>query len=272
MWKLFLSTANKCTIAIMILIMINIKSFLKRSFCGISINSFRKQTYWSVLHRTTLMHCKARQVSRYLFSSNHGNDSDMTFGPRATKISRKSLKAWRHQLYSDGRFEPLANSGWTFTWAYLRKALTSSSKISATIWFKIFLTHVITVSCIAVLLPMQQFYITKMMMLIFAIIVRHSYLYSVLWLILKNTYFKEHPWVIVSKYNICNTENNRNLNYVYCLNLAPMKKAWFLAPVEYSRPNEKGIMVPVEYTPTEKACFYKIFFMGVVMVTVKDKS
>ena len=33
---------------------------------------------------------------------------------------------WRHQLYRDGRFEPLANSGRSLTWAYKLKALKSS--------------------------------------------------------------------------------------------------------------------------------------------------
>ena len=95
---------------------------------------------------------------------------------------------------------------------------------------------------------MQQFHITQMMMLIFTSIVMHSYLYSVclVCLVLKNTYFKENPWEIASKYGISNTEDNRNLNYVYCLNLAPMEAVWFLAPLECSH-NEKGIMVPMKY-------------------------
>ena len=77
--NLFLPTSNKCKIAIIILLMIKIKSFLKKSFMGFQLTCFRKQTYFSHLHTTTLMHYKARQVSRDLFSSNHGNDSDMTF-------------------------------------------------------------------------------------------------------------------------------------------------------------------------------------------------
>ena len=84
--------------------------------------------------------------------------------------------------------------------------------------------------------------------------------------------------MIASKYSICNTENNRNLNYVYCLNLAPMEKALFLAPMEYS-PNRKGITMPMKHTPMvleiyaprEKAWFYKRFFFEVVMVMVKEK-
>ena len=30
---------------------------------------------------------------------------------------------WRNQLYADGRFEPLPNSGRNLTWAYKLKAL-----------------------------------------------------------------------------------------------------------------------------------------------------
>ena len=80
-------------------------------------------------------------------------------------------------------------------------------------------------------------------------------------LVLKNTYFKEPPWVIASKYSISNTEDNRNLNYVYCLNLALMEKvlrcqwnisSWLIAP-------------------RVKTWFYKRFFSEVVMVMVKDK-
>ena len=95
---------------------------------------------------------------------------------------------------------------------------------------------------------MQVFHTTQMMILIFTIIEMHSCLYSVCLdcLVLKNTYFKEPPWVIASKYSISNTEDNRNLNYVYCLNLALMEKVLFLAPLEYSH-NGKGIMVPMKY-------------------------
>ena len=87
------------------------------------------------------------------------------------------------------------------------------------------------------------------MMLIFTIIVMCLYLYSVclICLVLKDTYFREQPWVIAFKYSICDTENDKNLNYVHCLNLPPMEKAWFLARTAYS-PNEKGIRVSMEYT------------------------
>ena len=92
----------------------------------------------------------------------------------------------RHQLYSDGRFESLTNSGRSLSWAYKLKSLKSA-------WYNLFNT------C-----DEQQFYITKMMMLIVPDIVMCSYLYSVClvsW-ILKNTYVKEHLSVIASKYNI----------------------------------------------------------------------
>ena len=63
---------------------------------------------------------------------------------------------------------------------------------------------------IAVLLPMQQFYITKMMMLIFSITVMCPYLYSVCLVcrVLKNTYFKEYLSVVASKYHKRDAENN----------------------------------------------------------------
>ena len=127
------------------------------------------------------------------------------------KSTSKILKTWRHQLYSNGRFEPLANSARSLTWAYKLKALKSSSHISAKNWLKIFFNtcdHIVV--CIAVLLPMQQFYITKMTMLIFSLIAMRSYLDAVCLVcrVLKNTHFKEHPWVSASKYSICDTESN----------------------------------------------------------------
>ena len=64
------------------------------------------------------MHCKARQVSCYLFSGNQKNCSDMTLVAWATKIRPKSLKTWGHQLHSDGRFEPLTNFDRNLAWAY----------------------------------------------------------------------------------------------------------------------------------------------------------
>ena len=61
-------------------------------------------------------------------------------------------------------------------------------------------------------------------------------------LVLKNTYFKEHPSVAASKYSICHMENN-TWEFKLCsmFNIAQMEKVWFKAPVEY-RPNGKGIM------------------------------
>ena len=89
----------------------------------------------AALHTTTLMHCKATQVLRYLFSTNQGNRSKMTFVTGANKVHMKDLKTWlwlddmmqetfcRYQSYSDRRFEHLTNSGRSLTWAYKPKAL-----------------------------------------------------------------------------------------------------------------------------------------------------
>ena len=46
----------------------------------------------AVLHKTTPMHCKARQVLRDLFSTNQGNDSEMTFVAGATKVNLKNFE------------------------------------------------------------------------------------------------------------------------------------------------------------------------------------
>ena len=111
----------------------------------------------------------------------------MTFVTGATKINLKNFKTylwwngvmqetiWRHNLYSDGRFEPSANSGRSLTWPYELKALKSSLKISETKLFKVSLINLLDtcdgiVVCITVMLPIQEFYIT-MMMLIFSIVV-----------------------------------------------------------------------------------------------------
>ena len=46
----------------------------------------------AVLHTTTLMHCKARQVLRDQFGTNQGNGSKMTFVAGANKVHMKNLK------------------------------------------------------------------------------------------------------------------------------------------------------------------------------------
>ena len=51
--------------------------------------TFMKKT---VLHTVTLMHFKARQVLRDLFSTDQGNGSNMTFVAGTTKINLKNLK------------------------------------------------------------------------------------------------------------------------------------------------------------------------------------
>ena len=82
----------------MIIIMINVKSFLKRRFTGGSINklTFLKINLllWkeAVLHTATPMHCKARQILRDLFSINQGNGSEMLIVVEATQVNLKNLK------------------------------------------------------------------------------------------------------------------------------------------------------------------------------------
>ena len=92
----------------------------------------------AVVHTTTPMHCKARQVLRDLFSIKQGNASEVTFVAWATKVNLKNLKTllwlddlmqatiWRHELRIDGRSEPLTSSGKSLTWAYKLKALKSA--------------------------------------------------------------------------------------------------------------------------------------------------
>ena len=46
------------------------------------------------VHTTALMHCKARQILRDLFSTNQGNGSEMIFMAGATKINLKNLKIY----------------------------------------------------------------------------------------------------------------------------------------------------------------------------------
>ena len=77
-----------------------------------------------------------------------------------------------------------------------------SKEVTGMTWVNIYDDIVVP---IAELLPMQQFYITKMMMLIFSITVMCLYLYSVC---LVYRVFKEYLSVVATKYRICDTENN----------------------------------------------------------------
>ena len=64
-------------------------------FAGFQQTVFKnKPTFMkkAVLHKTTLMHSKARQVLRDLFSCNQGNGSEMTFVVEADKVYIKNLK------------------------------------------------------------------------------------------------------------------------------------------------------------------------------------
>ena len=72
MWIIFLATVNKCTATIMIIIIVNVKSFLERHFSGISISIFKNNLTFIKKLYCTLMHYKARQVLRDLFSTNQG--------------------------------------------------------------------------------------------------------------------------------------------------------------------------------------------------------
>ena len=81
-----------------------------------------------------------------------------------------------------------------------------------------------------------------MIILIFAIIVICPYLYSMclVSLVLKNTYFKELLSVIAFNITYAIWKN------VQFLNMTPMKKAWFMGPMEYIS-NGKGIKVSMKY-------------------------
>ena len=63
----------------------------------------------------------------------------------------------------------------------------------------------------------------------------------------------------------------RDLNYVKCLNIAPMKKVWFMVPMEKTLWPQLNI--PSWFiAPIEKAWFYERLFFEVVIVMVKDKK
>ena len=67
----------------------------KKLVVGFQLTVFEdKRTFMkkTVLHTTTLMHCKAWQVLRDLFSTNQGNGSEIRFVAGATKINLKNLK------------------------------------------------------------------------------------------------------------------------------------------------------------------------------------
>ena len=67
----------------------------KYNFVGFQLTFFENKGTFikkAVLHATTLMYCKARQVLRDLFGTNQANGSDMTFVAGATKINLKNLE------------------------------------------------------------------------------------------------------------------------------------------------------------------------------------
>ena len=76
---------------IITIIIINVKSFLKSHFGGISINSFMKKS--CTAYNNSPMHCNDRQVLRDLFSIiNRGNDKEMILMAGATEFNLKNLK------------------------------------------------------------------------------------------------------------------------------------------------------------------------------------
>ena len=68
------------------------QKFPEKTFLRDFNKQFLKLMKKAVLHTTTLMHCKARQVLRDLFSANQGYGSEMTFVAGATKVNLKNLK------------------------------------------------------------------------------------------------------------------------------------------------------------------------------------
>ena len=94
MRNIYLSTINKCTKTIVIIIVINVESFLERHFLvGYQLTVFKNKPISCkepVLHTTKLMDCK---VLHNLLSTNQGNGSDMmTFLAGSTKINLRYLK------------------------------------------------------------------------------------------------------------------------------------------------------------------------------------
>ena len=102
-----------------------------------------------------------------------------------------------------------------------------------------------------------------MMMKIVSVIVMCLYPYSVRLVsrVLKNIYLKKHLSVIASKYNIAIWKTRlRTFQYVQCLNIAPMEKAWFMAPMDKELWPQWNI--PSYFiAPMEKAWFYEIIVM-----------
>ena len=113
----------------------------KYIFCGISTNSFQKQMYF---YEKNLVYIEPFWCTAKL-------DKFFTIYFVLTKEMAQIWQLWQELLKSqiwkpedsNGRFEPLTNSGRSLTGAYKLKELKSSSHISAANWLKIFLIHVI---------------------------------------------------------------------------------------------------------------------------------
>ena len=132
-----------CTISTidMIIIIIKAKSFLKRHFWGNFSKQFLKTNllFWKKMCCIQQLRCTAK-LDRF-YANNLVLTKKMApkdISCRSYKVNLKNLKtqfwlddlmqatSWRHQLYSDRRFEPLANSAKSLTWAYMLKALKSA--------------------------------------------------------------------------------------------------------------------------------------------------
>ena len=111
---------------------------------------------------------------------------------------------WRHWLYRDGRFEPLANSARSLTWAYKLKTLKSSSQISATNWLKVSLMKFFQYIWWAAMLYNKD----DDADLLYLWLCSYLYLVFLLYRVLKKTYFKQHLSVVASKYSLSDTQNN----------------------------------------------------------------
>ena len=94
----------------------------------------------------------------------------------------------------------------------------------------------------------QQFYLTKMMLLIFSIIVMSSYLYlvCVLYRVLKKTYVNQYLSVVASIYSLCATPNNTQSKLCSMFKYSPSGKG-IVYGLNGHNTNGKGIMTRMKY-------------------------
>ena len=89
----------------------------------------------------------------------------------------------------------------------------------------------------------------------------------------KRTYISRNTsqWLLPNISFAISKTRYRNLHYVQCLNIAPMEKAWFMAP------NGKGIMASMEYSlitysPNGRGMVLWNIVFQVVTVMAKEKK